>query len=612
MKLSGRFSFNLLRYSSIRVKIILFPIIAILGMLAIAGNNRVQKTSVNRQMAVGRLSQTLSADIVELMMIEEKFINTTDESLLKARDKERKHIKESMERLRDITNETLFKTISDKESAHAKVFDTMADTLVQIDQTAGFLTKEIDTINDLLDQNIGAIDYEETEKTMEGEALSSMKESARRETIKFSGLGNRLLLNIFQNLFILTDDGKYLKAKTQLNKIITNTQKNVTSIYGAVNDPEFNKRWDDVKKAIKKIGELEQALFSSWQKKQEMLPSFNQSGKAVQNQIIQIVENSRLRIEQTQRTGDMISWVVFLISISVLILLGVVMYRGVSLPISKAVDMFKDVAEGEGDLTKRLEFDSKDEIGEMGHWFNRFVEKIQAIVYDLAQNASNLGTSANTLSGISKEMSSGAEQTSEKASTVAAASEEMSNTFNSVAAAMEQATGNMGMVSSATEQMNSTIQEIAKNTGNARGITRNAVERTQSATGYMGKLGQSADEIGNVIETITEIYEQINLLALNATIEAARAGEAGKGFAVVANEIKELANQTAEATGEIKTRVQGIQVTTKSTVKEIGNVSTVVNEINEIVATISAAVEEQTATTQEISINVAQASKGIS
>jgi methyl-accepting chemotaxis protein len=280
-------------------------------------------------------------------------------------------------------------------------------------------------------------------------------------------------------------------------------------------------------------------------------------------------------------------------------------------PIVTASDMLKDIAQGEGDLTRRLKVDSRDEVGEMAKWFNMFIENIQRIIASVSDNAHQVNNSSSELNAISEQMSTGAGQTSDKANTVAAASEEMSTNMNSVAAAMEEAATNVGMVASATEEMTATINEIAQNTEKARGITGEAVNQAGKASSQVAELGTAAQEIGKVIETITEISEQVNLLALNATIEAARAGEAGKGFAVVANEIKDLARQTAQATGEIKSRVEGIQSSTDGTVTEIGNITRVVNEVNEIVSTIATAVEEQSVTTNEIAGNVSQAAQGI-
>ena len=280
-------------------------------------------------------------------------------------------------------------------------------------------------------------------------------------------------------------------------------------------------------------------------------------------------------------------------------------------PISKVVSVLRDIAEGEGDLTKRIEVKSNDEVGELARWFNIFVEKLQTIMEEIAGNAENLFSSSTELSTISQQMSLGSEQTSGKANTVATAAEEMSSNMRSVAAATEQASTNVGMVATASEQMTSVINEIAQNTEKASAITKEAVSESKSASDKVDELGKAADEIGKVTETITEISEQTNLLALNATIEAAHAGDAGKGFAVVANEIKELARQTAEATKDIKGNIDGIQGSTAGTVKEIEGVSKVINDVNEIVSTIATAVEEQSVTTKEIAGNVAQASEGI-
>ena len=280
-------------------------------------------------------------------------------------------------------------------------------------------------------------------------------------------------------------------------------------------------------------------------------------------------------------------------------------------PINGMVDGFKDIAQGEGDLTMRLPSKSKDEIGEMAKWFNLFVEKLQGIIKEIADNSHKVDESSDGLSTIAARLASGAENTAGRANALSLASEEMSANLNNVAAAMEESSTNTSMVATAAEEMTATINEIAQNAEKARTISHQAVQKAQDTSGQMDGLGQAAQGIGKVVETITEISEQVNLLALNATIEAARAGEAGKGFAVVANEIKELAKQTSQATLEIKEKIANIQGSTDVTVKGINEISEVINNVNDIVSTIATAVEEQSTATQEIANNIAQASQGL-
>ncbi len=253
----------------------------------------------------------------------------------------------------------------------------------------------------------------------------------------------------------------------------------------------------------------------------------------------------------------------------------------------------------------------RDELDKMAAWVNTFVTRVGNIIKDIATDSQMLNNSSADLSSLSAQMSGGAEDMAGKSNTVASASEEMSANMHSVASAMEEAATNINMVASAAEEMTSTIAEIAHNSENASNITSDAVTQTKSASQKVDELGTAAREIGKVVETITEISEQVNLLALNATIEAARAGEAGKGFAVVANEIKDLAKQTAEATMEIKEKIAAIQGSTDGTVSEINEISKIINDVNEIVTTIATAVEQQSVTTKEIAGNVAQASQGI-
>lgn len=302
-----------------------------------------------------------------------------------------------------------------------------------------------------------------------------------------------------------------------------------------------------------------------------------------------------------------------LFAAAMLVSLGVVVYfmgRGILIPIMFASKMLKDVAEGEGDLTKRLVVGG-DEIGTLSEWFNVFIYKLHGIISQIQSNLSTLNNSATGLSGLSGELSQGAEDATTRSNTVASAAEEMSSNMSAVAAASEEASVNVNMVASAAEEMNATVSEIASTTAKARQITEEAVGKTGRASQQVNELGDAAKEISKVTEVITEISEQTNLLALNATIEAARAGEAGKGFAVVANEIKELAKQTAGATLEIKQKIEAIQGSSKMTVTEISEINKIINDVDELVTTIAAAVEQQSASTGEIATNIAQAAQGI-
>ncbi|MBF0526502.1 MAG: methyl-accepting chemotaxis protein [Deltaproteobacteria bacterium] len=263
-----------------------------------------------------------------------------------------------------------------------------------------------------------------------------------------------------------------------------------------------------------------------------------------------------------------------------------------------------------GDLTVQFESNKRTETGVYAA-MKRMVENIKQVVADVQSASDNVAFSSQQMSATAREMSQGARQTSSKVSSVASAAEEMSAGMESVAAAAEQALSNVSMVSSATEEMTATINEISQNTGKTRSISEQAVVKSKSASQKIDDLGRAAQEVGKVTETITEISEQTNLLALNATIEASRAGEAGKGFAVVANEIKELAKQTANATLEIKKKIESIQDSTVGTVREIDGISKIIVEVNDMVAIIATSVEEQSVTTKEISTNVSQASQEI-
>ena len=264
---------------------------------------------------------------------------------------------------------------------------------------------------------------------------------------------------------------------------------------------------------------------------------------------------------------------------------------------TKVEQMLKAVsAAAAGDLTPEMSVTGSDSLAQMAQGLNQLLATLRDSMARISQTAQTLAGAAEELTVVSHQMGGNAEAASSRASMATSVADQVSN--------------NVEAVATATEEMGASIREIAQNAAEAARVVASAVTMAQNANTIVRKLGDSSAGIGNIIKVITSIAEQTHLLALNATIEAARAGEAGKGFAVVANEVKELAKETAKATEEIGRKIEAIQMDTGSAVDAIGGISAIVNQINDIQITIASAVEEQTATTNEISRSVADAARG--
>ncbi|MGZ4475376.1 MAG: methyl-accepting chemotaxis protein [Nocardioides sp.] len=250
----------------------------------------------------------------------------------------------------------------------------------------------------------------------------------------------------------------------------------------------------------------------------------------------------------------------------------------------------------EGDLTRELAIEGEDAVGRMADALRQLTGALRASMTQIGQTSTSMAAAAEELTAVSSDMSRGTSHASDLA--------------GNVSAAAEQVSANVGTVATAAEEMSASIMEIARNATDASTVAAEAVVVANDARTTVDSLGVSSAEIGEVIKVITSIAQQTNLLALNATIEAARAGEMGKGFAVVANEVKELAAETAKATQEIGERIEAIQGDTVSAVEAITRITSVIGQINDITGTIASAVEEQTATTNEIARSVNEAASG--
>ncbi|MEL6982610.1 MAG: methyl-accepting chemotaxis protein, partial [Actinomycetota bacterium] len=289
---------------------------------------------------------------------------------------------------------------------------------------------------------------------------------------------------------------------------------------------------------------------------------------------------------------------------SILIALGVLalsvlpaiwlIHRSVVKPLQAITQQAREMADG--DLSRTLQpVGRSDEIGELNAAFRSMAESQRTVVRQLEAACGGLEGASGDMSALADTMASGAGAASERASSAARTTAEVSTSISSVAASLGE--------------MRDSIRAVANSTGEASSIASEGVEAMDLTAETVQKLGQSSAEISDVLDLINDIAEQVNLLALNATIEAARVGEAGKGFAVVANEVKELATRTSVATEQIAERIGRIRTDTESAVKATTEVRQTIGRVDDISAIIAASVEQQSATSQEISGKVARVSE---
>lgn len=341
-----------------------------------------------------------------------------------------------------------------------------------------------------------------------------------------------------------------------------------------------------------------------------------------------LAEDLKQEFSEIVRRTKYSQWISMVLFLFVVILaLGLnyfIISRSIKKPLQKTIDMLKDIAQGEGNLTARIDIENQDEIGEFASWFNIFIVKLQDIIKHLTQNAKNLGESSGhlteyagemiknmeELSSSSKEVSTATEQITENINSMAISSEEMSMNISSVSDAAEDIVKNMNIVTDSTSDMNESIKSIGAHIQDGQQVSAEAMDLSKSATTNMNLLGAAAREIGQVTGAIKRISVQTNLLALNASIEASTAGESGRGFSVVAEKIKQFASQSTKSAENIAEKINDVQQKTQNAVSVIENVTKIIEKINQSYTSISLTIEKQIQTTSDLSIQINEINNG--
>ena len=291
------------------------------------------------------------------------------------------------------------------------------------------------------------------------------------------------------------------------------------------------------------------------------------------------------------RTGH-VATLVGTIALIISVLLAVVLSLSIIRPLKALQDRLADIAEGEGDLTRRLETSGHDQFTDVSRSFNLFVEKIAATVREIGESASTVAHASETLTTTAIQIMVNAKATSMQSGQVVEAADEVAATVRTVAAG--------------ASSMGGSLQQIAGTAAEAAQVCEQSLAAARATQDVIARLATSSQEIGEIVKAITAIAQQTNLLALNATIEAARAGESGKGFAVVAGEVKELAQETESATDDITAKVQSIQQDTTMATEAIGEIVDIAGRLGDFQVTIRSAVQEQTVTTDDMTRTIGQ------
>ncbi len=546
---------ELLGKSTIKAKILILPVLGILGMTFLAGMNWYLNKRKSHDMELQKLSLGISKAALNQIMAEKEYLATGDESLISIYKKASSELDSLVHTLEKETGEQdiseLAKEIISIKGEHDKIFASMVDNNRALEQTKTTLVKKLDMVMHNLKEIVQAIDAQEANLLMEGEVLDASKASLRKELKDFIGFGNRKLLNI-QNLLLFGDGELFRKTRQKLTQEMKKQARNVENVLAVVASPEFNSKWQTSQKLLKELRTTGDSFYVIWKKNQTLLPKLKKTAGDIVERAEKIDALIREDIAESTRLGNRIGFGSTILGIIALLGLGVFVTRGIS--------------------------------------------------NSLSYYAQNLKDAADQVASASQQVSSASQTLAEGASEQASAIEETSSSLEEMSAMTKQNAENASQADSLMKETNRVVED--------------AGHAMEELTLSMEEVAKASEQTQKIIKDIDEVAFQTNLLALNAAVEAARAGEAGAGFAVVADEVRNLAMRAAEAAKNtalliedtVKKVKQGSEVVGKSN-EAFSKVAENSSKVGELIGEIAAASNEQAEGIGQINSAITQMDK---